>query len=153
MLCIRPKTDARVELNEAELTPEHGMAGDRWAATRKPSEANGINQLTLMAARVVEMVAGARERWSLAGDQIFVDMDLSEENLPAGMRLSLGEAEIEITELPHLGCSKFGARFGNDAMRFVCAKELRPLRLRGVHARVVRAGRVRVGDRLQKQPQ
>lgn len=144
LLCVRPRKDERVELDEALLTPAEGMVGDRWAGKHPDT------QLTLMATRAIQAVAGPRERWSLAGDQVFVDMDLSEENLPAGTRLSLGEAEIEITAEPHLGCSKFAARYGQDAMRFVCAKDLRNLRLRGVYARVLKPGRVRLGDRLRK---
>jgi len=152
ILCYRPATDERVLVKTAELTPEHGMVGDRWSATRKPKHADGATQLALISVRVLAAVAGPRDRWHLAGDQILVDLDLSENNLPVGTRLTLGDAEIEITPEPHLGCSKFAARFGHDAMRFVCAQDLRPLRLRGVYARVVRAGHVKVGDRLEKRP-
>jgi MOSC domain-containing protein YiiM len=101
----------------------------------------------LISTRVVELLAGPREHWSLFGDQIYVDLDLSEENLPVGQRLRLGQALIEITDQPHLGCAKFAERFGAAALKFVNRKELRHLRLRGVYARVVENGEVKVGDR------
>jgi MOSC domain-containing protein YiiM len=108
-------------------------------------------QLTLMSARVVDLVAaGAKERWALAGDQIYVDLDISVENLPAGTRLALGAAVIEVTPEPHTGCAKFHARFGADAHRFVNAKQHRHLRLRGLNAKVVEGGTVAPGDTIRK---
>ena len=81
--------------------------------------ANPDAQLTLMNARVVALVAGERERWPLAGDQLYVDLDLSADNLPPGTRLAVGSAVIEVTPEPHTGCAKFSARFGSEALRFV----------------------------------
>jgi MOSC domain-containing protein YiiM len=107
-------------------------------------------QLNIMSARVIALVAQRRERWPLAGDQLYIDMDLSDENLPAGTRLSLGAAVIEITAQPHTGCKKFVARFGPDAMKFVNSPAGRRLRLRGVNAKVVRPGVIRVGDTAKK---
>jgi MOSC domain-containing protein YiiM len=109
-------------------------------------------QLNLMNVRVVEAVAGKMKRWPLAGDQLFVDLDLSQANLPAGTQLSIGEAVIEITPQPHTGCNKFAARFGVDALRFVNSQEGRVLGLRGVNARVIQSGCVRVGDPVRKMP-
>ncbi len=103
-----------------------------------------------MSARVVDLVAGTRERWSLAGDQLYVDLDLSEANLPPGTRLAVGEAVVELTASPHTGCKKFVERFGLDAMHFVNSPEGRSLRLRGANARVVEAGVVRPGDEIRK---
>ena len=155
-LCIRPSRNQRRELQEADLSPEGGVHGDDWVTSCKRKEADGTSlravQLTLMSVRVIGAVAKDRSAWSLAGDQIFVDFDLSEANLPVGQRLLLGEAEIEITDVPHLGCLKFAARFGLMAHRFVARKDLRPLRLRGVYARIVKAGRVKVGDGISKLP-
>ena len=103
-----------------------------------------------MNARMIEVMAQEPARWPLAGDQLFVDLDLSEANLPAGTRLTIGEAVIEVTPEPHTGCSKFVARFGVDAMKFVNGSIGRPLRLRGLNARVVKAGRIRKGDLVKK---
>ena len=107
-------------------------------------------QLNVMNSRVLALVARDRERWRLAGDQLIMDMDLSDENLPPGTRLALGSAVIEVTDQPHTGCHKFVARFGLDAMKFVNSPAGRRLRLRGLNARVVRPGVIRAGDAVRK---
>jgi len=154
--CIirRPGVDQRELLETGELTPEAGLVGDRWAQSctrRLPS--GGLNpdsQIAIMGIRMLELLTPDRDRWPLAGDNLLVDMDLSEANLPAGQRLRVGEVELEITAQPHLGCAKFSCRFGEAAFQFVNSPEGRRLRLRGVYAQVVKAGRVRTGDTLQK---
>ena len=103
-----------------------------------------------MNSRCLSLVAGDRERWPLAGDNLIVDLDLSETNIAPGQRLKIGEAILEITAKPHNGCAKFSRRFGADALKFVNSPEGKTLRLRGVHAQVVQAGRVSVGDRIEK---
>ena len=105
-------------------------------------------QLTLMSSRVIALVSQEKDRWHLAGDQFFVDMDLSRENVPAGTKLTFGTAVIEVTAEPHTGCGKFVERFGADAMKFVNSRK--DLNLRGVNAKVVQAGVVRVGDTAKK---
>jgi MOSC domain-containing protein YiiM len=107
-------------------------------------------QLNIMNARVIALVAQERARWQLAGDQLFIDMDLSAENLPPGTRLALGSAVIEVTDQPHNGCKKFVARFGLDAMKFVNSDLGKQLHLRGINAKVVRGGIIRVGDSAKK---
>jgi MOSC domain-containing protein YiiM len=107
-------------------------------------------QINVMNSRVVDLIAQGRGRWPLAGDQLFVDLDLSEANLPPGTQLSLGTAVIEVTNQPHTGCQKFVERFGPAAMRFVNSAAGRHLRLRGLNARVIRSGLVRVGDKVKK---
>ena len=109
-------------------------------------------QLNVMNARVIRLLAGSPDRWALAGDQLYLDLDLSEANLPAGTRLALGTAVIEITDQPHTGCQKFSSRFGGDALRFVNSPVGRELHLRGINARVVERGVVRAGDTVRKLP-
>jgi MOSC domain-containing protein YiiM len=151
----RPVENERELLEEGTLDPAEGLVGDMWirrGSKRTPDgSAHPDMQLTLMSARVVDLVAaGAKERWALAGDQIYVDLDLSVENLPAGTRLALGSAMIEVTPEPHTGCAKFHARFGADAHRFVNTKQHRHLRLRGLNAKVVEGGTVAPGDTIRK---
>jgi MOSC domain-containing protein YiiM len=147
LIVRRPAESLREVLDEGELDLEVGLVGDRWHLGSSPTN---DSQLTLMNSRLAELVARGRERWPLAGDQLYVDLDLSVENLPAGTRLSVGEAVIELTDVPHTGCAKFTARFGTDAVKFVNKSPGRELRLRGANARVVTPGMVRVGDRVSK---
>jgi MOSC domain-containing protein YiiM len=146
LIVRRPAEDAREVLEEAELELGHGLLGDRWA----DGAANPGRQITLMNARAAELVARDRDRWALAGDQLYVDLDLSAESLPPGTRLALGTAELEVTPELHAGCAKFTERFGPAAIRFVNGKAGRPLRLRGMYARVVVPGTVRRGDAIRR---
>lgn len=154
MIVRRPDTDQRELLDEGELDTTVGLVGDNWQTRGSKQTADGSAhpemQLNIMNARAVQLVAQDKSRWQLAGDQLYVDMDLSKENLPAGTRLKLGSAEIEVTPMPHNGCKKFVARFGLDAMKFVNSPTGKQLSLRGINAKVVKAGTIRVGDTAQK---
>ena len=154
LIVRRPAEDAREVVQEAVLDVDEGLVGDSWRARGSSSTTDGAAnpeaQVTVVNARAAEAIAGAIERWALSGDQLFVDLDISEENIPAGTRLSVGEAEIQMSAKPHTGCAKFSARFGTDALRFVGSPQGRALRLRGANARVLRGGVVRVGDPVLK---
>jgi MOSC domain-containing protein YiiM len=148
LIVRRPAVDEREVLDEAELDVDLGLVGDHWSARGK--RPNPKSQLTLMSSRAAALVAGQRERWALAGDQLYVDLDLSGENLPPGTRLAMGSAIVEVSDLPHLGCSKFTHRYGADARELVNSPEGVALNLRGINCRVVRSGTVRVGDAVRK---
>lgn len=154
MIVQRPAEDARVVLEEAQLNQEEGLAGDNWNQRGSSRTDDGgphpDMQLNLMNSRICEMVAGSRDRMQLAGDQLIVDLDLSEANLPAWTKLQIGSAVIEITDQPHNGCAKFTKRFGLDAHRFVNSDLGKELHLRGVNARVVTPGTIRAGDTITK---
>jgi MOSC domain-containing protein YiiM len=154
LIVRRPAVGERQILEAGELTFDDGLQGDGWRARGSRHTPDGSaepgRQVTIMSARAIALVAGDRSRWPLAGDQLYIDIDLSEENLPAGTRLALGGAVLEISPEPHTGCAKFRERFGVDAARFVNGDEGRPLRLRGVNARVVEPGTIRVGDEVAK---
>ena len=154
MIVRRPAIGARELLQDGELDPVVGLVGDTWHKRTSRLTPDGSPhpemQLNIMNARVVALVSQARERWPLAGDQLFVDMDLSDANLPPGTRLRLGSAVIEISAQPHTGCGKFTERFGVDAMKFVNSETHKALHLRGINAKVVTGGTIRVGDRLTK---
>lgn len=154
LIVRRPEVGEREILGQGELDTEAGLVGDNWS-TRGSSKTEDRTshpemQLNLMNSRVVALVARTQERWPLAGDQFFIDLDLSRENLPPGSRLALGSAVIEVTPMPHTGCKKFVARFGMEAMKFVNSGEGKSLCLRGINARVVRPGIVRSGDIARK---
>lgn len=148
----RPHDGEREVVEEGTLDEERGLVGDNWqtrGSRSTPDEkAHPGRQLTLMGARVIEAIVGGREGWEPAGDQLFVDLDLSAGSLPASTRLAIGEAVIEVSPEPHTGCRKFVDRFGLDAMKFVNDRGLRELNLRGINARVVRGGTIRAGDEI-----
>jgi hypothetical protein len=154
MIVRRPQVDAREVLEEGALDLVEGLVGDSWkvrASTRTPDGSPHPDmQLNVMNARVIALVAGEKGRWPLAGDQLFIDMDVSQENLPPGTRLALGSAVIEVTDQPHTGCKKFAARFGLDALKLVNSPVGRQLQLRGVNAKVAQPGVIRVGDLVKK---
>jgi MOSC domain-containing protein YiiM len=103
-----------------------------------------------MSARAAALIAGDRDRWPLAGDQLYVDLDLSGDNLPPGTRLAIGSAVVEVSDLPHLGCGKFTERYGAEARELVNSPEGVALNLRGINAQVVQSGTVRLGDAVRK---
>jgi len=154
LIVRRPAENEREVLDVGVLDVGEGLVGDRWHRhARTRSEDGPVNrgtQLTLMNARVARLIAGSSECWPLAGDQLYVDLDLSLRNLPAGTRLAVGEAVVEVTAEPHTGCAKFSARFGTEALKFVNKPPGRELRLRGVNTRVVTPGAVRPGDPISK---
>ena len=154
LIVRRPGVEEREVVEEAELDAADGLVGDNWRerGSRKMEDgsANPKAQLTVMNTRLAALVAGERERWALAGDQLCVDLDLSRGNLPPGTRLAVGSAVIEVTDEPHTGCAKFSARFGSDALRFINSPEGRRLNLRGINTRVVESGTVRRGDMIRK---
>jgi hypothetical protein len=156
LIVRRPAVNAREILETGTLDLERGLVGDTWSARGSSRTADGSAhpdmQLNIMNARAIDLIAQAKDRWQLAGDQLYIDLDLSDENLPPGTRLSMGSAIVEVTEQPHTGCGKFVERFGVDAMKFVNSSLGRRLRLRGLNARVVQPGTIRVGDRVKKMP-
>ena len=145
----RPAVDERIELASAAVEVDRGLVGDRWRRGGRP---NPKSQLTIMNARATQLVAGDRSRWALAGDQLYVDFDLSPQNIPPGTKLAIGSALIEVSDQPHLGCEKFSARFGDVARAFANAPEGTAVNFRGINTRVVRSGTVRVGDAVEKLP-
>jgi hypothetical protein len=146
-IAVRPAVDRRELVDEAMIDVDDGVVGDTW---RSRGRADPKAQVTVMNARFARLIAGDEvDRWALAGDQLYVDLDLSAEHLPPGTRLSIGDAVLEVSGKPHTGCATFSARFGVDALRLVGSPEGSALRLRGMNTRVITGGAVRVGDELQ----
>ena len=154
LIVSRPAMGERAVLDQAELSLTVGLIGDTWQdrpSTR--TEHGGPHpdmQLNVVNARLSTHIAPDLDHRALFGDQLHIDLDLSHENLPAGTRLAIGEAVIEITDQPHTGCAKFRARFGGDALKFVNTREGKALRLRGLNAKVVQAGPISAGDTVRK---
>ena len=154
MIVRRPHVDERESIQEAELSLSDGLVGDSWrvrGSNHTPDGSANLNaQITVMNARATALLAQDESRWALAGDQLYVDFDLSDDNIPPGTRLAIGSAVIEVSAQPHTGCKKFSARFGVEAMKFVNSPEGKQLHLRGINTRVVQAGTIHVGDIIRK---
>jgi MOSC domain-containing protein YiiM len=148
LIATRPAVGERNVVEEAELDVAEGVIGDSWS--RRGKRPNPKSQVAVMSARAAAMIAGDREHWALAGDQLYVDLDLSATNLPAGTRLAIGSAILEVSDLPHLGCGKFTARYGADARDLVNSPDGVALNLRGINTRIVQSGTVRRGDAVRK---
>ena len=153
MIVCRPSIDERRVLDEGVLDVTHGLRGDSWETRGARIPGRGpdpLRQITVMNSRILASIAGDRDRWQLAGDQLIVDLDLSIDSLPAGTRLQIGDAVVEVTEPPHTGCSKFAGRFGADALAWANGPAGRLQRRRGMHVRVLVSGTVRPGDAIRK---
>lgn len=146
LICRRPNEDEREVLETGELDIEKGLVGDNWRSRNDDLE----TQITIMNSRIAEILAPDQDRRKLAGDQLFIDLDLTDENLPVGTKLQIGSAILEITSVPHNGCRKFVERFGLDAMKFVNSPVGKKYHLRGIYARVIQSGAVRQGDAVKK---
>ncbi len=154
-ILIRPDVGERLELQTSEISLEKGVHGDRWASEdcwlkTDDGKPHPDVQICIMNARCIELIAQKRDNWAPAGDNLFIDMDLTPDNTPPGTRLSIGTATIEITVVPHNGCAKFISRYGYDACMFVNTGEGKRMRLRGIYARVVTNGTVTVDDKVSK---
>ncbi|MEE8374806.1 MAG: MOSC domain-containing protein [Acidimicrobiia bacterium] len=154
MIVRRPADGERDVVENGQLSLDEGLVGDNWKARGNAHMEDGAAdpqaQVTLMNSRATEAVAMTRDRWALCGDQLYVDFDLSLDNLPPGSRLAVGDAVVEISAKPHTGCAKFSKRFGAEALRFVNVGIGRENRFRGVNTLVIQAGAVAVGNKIAK---
>jgi MOSC domain-containing protein YiiM len=148
MIVVRPKKNERQVVQEIYLACETGIEGDRWLHSETSPKPEA--QISLMNSRVLKFIAVESDRMTLAGDNLVVDFDLSENNLLPGQLLAIGEALLEVTSEPHRGCSKFNARFGQDALKFINHPLRNTLHLRGIYACVIKSGTVRVADKIRK---
>ena len=154
MISARPSVGERTLLEVGELDQQSGLIGDNWeergSRSTDDGESDPEEQITIINTRLIDTLARSRSRWKLAGDQLFIDIDLSHDNLPPGTHIRIGSAIIELTAKPHTGCAKFASRFGHDALRFVSGPEAMQQRRRGANAKVVQSGTIRVGDTVTK---
>lgn len=154
MIVRRPEIERREIINSGEINLINGLEGDNWktrgSSSTPDKSANPEAQITLMNSHVIQLLAGDKENWQWAGDQLYVDMDLSIDNLPPHSQIQIGSAILEISAKPHTGCKKFSARFGIEALEFISTPLGKSLRMRGVNAKVIQAGQIKVGDVVKK---
>ncbi|HBH07471.1 MAG TPA: MOSC domain-containing protein [Flavobacteriales bacterium] len=155
LITVRPKENERLELKEGHITKSDGVEGDNWKFRKSRHTPDGSpdpeTQINIMNARVIDSITSRQDEWKKAGDQLFVNFDITEKNLPAGSQFKIGnEVVLEVSAQPHTGCGKFKDRFGPDALKFVNHKDYKELRLRGINAFVIQEGTVRPGDEINK---
>jgi MOSC domain-containing protein YiiM len=152
MIVCRPGVNKRQMLFEADLDVEHGLIGDSWLSRGhyRGGPSNPECQVNIMNSRVAALVAQDRDRWQLAGDQLYIDLDLSDANLPPGSQIAIGTAILQVTAEPHTGCKKFSSRYGSDATTFVNSTEGKRLHFRGINAKIIQSGLIRIGDTVTK---
>ena len=154
LIVRRPQINEREIIEEGQLDLAEGLLGDNWkvrGSSQTPDKsAHPEMQLTIMNARIIALIARDKSRWPLAGDQLYIDLDLSEKNLPPGSRLAIGSAIVEVTAIAHMGCKKFAGRFGVDAMKFINSPQGKALHLRGLNTKVIQPGIIRVGDVVRR---
>ena len=154
LIVIRPEVNQRQELSEGMLDVDQGLIGDNWAARGSSETEDGSAhpemQINIMNSRLAQLITQQQSDWKMAGDQLYVDLNLHQDNVPAGTRLSIGEAILEVTAVPHTGCKKFAERFGREALKFISTKEGRQWQLRGINAKVIQAGKISTGDVVRK---
>jgi MOSC domain-containing protein YiiM len=149
LIVRRPALEQREVIDTGELRVDVGLVGDTWrdrGSTRNGDRPDPDRQLTIMSTVALALITDDRASWPMAGDQLYVDFEPDEDMFPAGTRLQIGDAVVELTAAPHTGCAKFRARFGEDALRLVNTPDGRRRRLRGANARVVTDGTIRAGD-------
>jgi MOSC domain-containing protein YiiM len=153
-IVVRPAKGERLAPDAADVSLARGVHGDHWAKscwkTTTAGDPDPDVQICMMNARCIELIAGPIANWPPAGDNLFIDMDLTPANMPPGQRFAIGTAVFEVTPIPHNGCDQFIARFGRDAVLFVNIGEGKKLRLRGIYARVIEDGRIAAGDKVRK---
>lgn len=150
LIVRRPGRDVREVVTDGILSLADGLVGDGWRDRMDPGDPSPDTQITIINTRLIGLLAPDASRWPLAGDQLYVDLDLGLDNLPPGTRLGVGSAILEVTAEPHTGCKKFVSRFGLDAMKFVNSPEGRRMNLRGIYAKVAQAGTIAQGDVVTK---
>ena len=154
MIISRPDHGMRTQPQSVEVTAKSGVAGDHWSkgcwSSLSDGSPNPDVQICMMMSGVIGAIAGDRANWPAAGDNFFLDMDLTPANMPPGTRFAIGTAEFVVTDEPHNGCQSFIDRYGRDACLFVNTGRGKSLRLRGIYARVTKDGTVSVGDTVRK---
>ncbi len=152
LIARRPSAGTREVVDRARFSLELGVVGDGWhrRPSRKTGAPNPEQQVTLMSSRAIAAIVPNRDDWPGAGDQLFVDFDLSVENLPPGTKIAVGTAVLAVTAHPHLGCAKFTKRFGSEATKWVNTDVGKSLNLRGINAQVITEGEARRGDVICK---
>lgn len=153
-IIVRPAANERRPVNSVAISLAGGLEGDHWAQgcwkSNESGEPHPDVQICMMNSRCIDLIAGDKSNWAPAGDNLFIDMDLTPDNLPPGTHISMGTAVLEITDTPHKGCAKFIERYGRDACVFVNVGDGDRYKLRGIYGRVVQDGVISVGDKVSK---
>lgn len=153
-LCVRPAEGDRQFVERIDFSVTEGVVGDRWIRKTWMRLPDGRPdpriQVCLLGQRVLELVRIDPYRMPYPGDNIVADLDFSETNLPSGQLLRVGTATLEVSDIFNTACSKWRARYGDDALRWINLPDNLPHRLRGVLCRVVASGYATIKDRIVK---